>query len=64
MQELWGTVFTLKNTTTTNRVYKVETLSYSDDGLVDVAASYAPLTDRGSLAVLDWPDAAFQVEVG
>ena len=63
-QELWGTVFSIKSTTTTNRVYKLETLSYADDGLVDVAASFAPLTDAGALAVLDWPDAAFKVEVG
>ena len=63
-QELWGTVFSIKNTTTTNRVYKLETLSYSDDGLVDVAASFAPLTDAGTLAALDWPDAAFRIEVG
>jgi hypothetical protein len=64
MQELWGTVFTLKNTTTSKRVYKTESLSYSEEGLVDVAASYAPLTDAGSLAVLDWPEAAFDIEVG
>jgi hypothetical protein len=63
-QELWGTVFSIKNTTTTNRVYKLETLAYSDDGLVDVTASFAPLTDAGSLSVLDWPDSAFRVEVG
>jgi len=53
---LFGTVFALNNTTTVNRLYKVETLSYGEDGLVDVAASYAPLTDRGTLAVLDWGD--------
>jgi hypothetical protein len=61
---LWGTVFTIKNTTTTSRTYKVETLSYADDGLVDVSASFAPLTSSGSLAALDWSDSAFKVEVG
>jgi len=53
---LFGTVFALNNTTTTNRLYKVETLSYSEEGLVEVAGSYTPLTDRGTLAVLDWGD--------
>lgn len=59
---LFGSVFTLKNTTTTNRVYKVETLSYGEEGLVEVTASYVPLTDAGSLAALDWPDTDFVLE--
>ena len=52
--ELYGCVFAVKNTTTVNRVYKVETLSYADDGLVEIAASYAPLTSSGSLEILNW----------
>lgn len=59
---LFGSVFTLKNTTTTNRVYKVETLSYAEDGLVSVTASHVPLTAAGSLAILDWPAGHFVVE--
>lgn len=61
---LFGTVFTLNNTTTTNRVYKVETLSYAESGLVEVTASHVPLTDSGSLAVLDWNDSMFVTEIG
>ena len=30
------------------RVYKVETLSYSEDGLVSVSGSFVPLTDDGN----------------
>ena len=48
-----GVLFTLKNTVTTNRVYKVETISYAEDGLVEISGSHAPLTDSGSLAILD-----------
>ena len=61
---LFGTVFTLNNTTTTNRVYKVETLSYAENGLVEVTASHVPLTSSGSLAVLNWDNSMFVTEIG
>ena len=50
-------LFTLKNSVTSNRVYKLETISYSEDGLVEVSGSHAPLTSTGSLAILEgWND--------
>jgi hypothetical protein len=52
----WGVVFTLNNTITSSRVYKIESISYAEDGFVTVAGSHQPLTDSGSLAVLDWSD--------
>lgn len=55
---IWAKVSTRENT----RVYKVETLSYSDDGLVSVSGSFTPLTDRGSLAVIDYADSDFVEE--
>jgi hypothetical protein len=61
---LWGTVFTLNNTTTTSRVYKVESLAYAEEGWVTIAGSYQPLTASGSLAVLDWNDGHFVEETG
>ena len=48
-----GVLFTLKNAVTSNRVYKVETISYSEDGLIEVSGSHAPLTSTGSLAILE-----------
>ena len=48
-----GVLFTIKDSVTTNRVYKVETISYAEDGLVEISGSHAPLTDSGSLAILD-----------
>lgn len=62
--DLLGTVFAILNNTTKNRVYKVETLSYADDGLVEITGSFAPLTDKGSLAVLDWKGEQFVIETG
>jgi len=61
---LFGRVFTLKNSTTTSRVYKVESLSYGQEGFVEIAGSYQPLTASGALATLDWTDSHFAVEVG
>ena len=61
---LFGRVFTLKNSTTTSRVYKVESLSYGEEGFVEIAGSYQPLTATGSLATLDWTDNHFVIEVG
>ena len=61
-EALWGSVFTLDNTTTVNRVYKVESLTYSDEGLVEVAGSYEPLEDDGTFTVLDWTGTQFVVE--
>ena len=61
---LYGVVFTLQNSTTVDRVYKAESLTYAEDGLVEVAASYTPLTDSGSLKVLDWSQTDFVVDVG
>ena len=46
-------LFTVKGTVTTNRVYKLETISYSEDGLIEISGSHAPLTSTGSLAILD-----------
>ena len=59
---LYGVVFTTNASTLTDRVYKVETLSYGEDGLIEIAGSHVPLTDKGSLAVLDW-NGAFDVDV-
>lgn len=59
---LFGTVFTINNSTTVNRVYKCETLTYSDDGLVEVAASYEPLTSQGTFATLSWDSGDFLIE--
>ena len=44
------------------RVYKVESLTYAEDGLVEIAGSFAPLTSRGALETLNWSSADFLVE--
>jgi hypothetical protein len=51
---LRGSLFTIRNNTTENRVYKVESIAYTEEGLVEIAGSFVPLTSTGSLAVLEW----------
>jgi hypothetical protein len=60
--ELFGQVFTILTSVTTSRVYKVESLSYTAEGFVEVAGSAQPLTDTGSLKTLDWQPDHFLVE--
>mgnify|MGYP003113787809 FL=1 len=53
---LYGSVFTVKQTTESNRLYKIESLAYTDEGLIDVGASHAPLLDDGTLATINYND--------
>lgn len=55
----YGTVFTVVEGSNVIRVYKLEALTYAEDGLVEVTASHMPLTSEGSLAILDWDDDYF-----
>ena len=50
---LRGVIFTVKNTTTEDRIYKVESLTYAEDGLVELTGSHVPLTSTGALAIMD-----------
>jgi len=59
---LRGTVYTLANTTTSSRVYKVETLSIGDDGFIEIAASHEPVAQDLTMATLDWNDSKFIIE--
>ena len=49
-----NSVFTVQKTNTSDRVYKVESLSYGEEGLIEIAGSHVPLTATGSLAILNW----------
>jgi hypothetical protein len=50
---LRGVIFTVKDTTTEDRIYKVESLTYAEDGLVELTGSHVPLTTTGALAIMD-----------
>ena len=58
-QVLWGAVFTQEYTNTTKRVYKCESITYADDGLIEVTGSHIDLTSSGTIKYLDWNNGAF-----
>ena len=57
-----GCVFTIALTNSSDRVYKLESLTFADDGFVEVAGSYTPLTSDGKLAVLNQYDGGVDFE--
>lgn len=57
---LYGSVFTVKQTTESNRLYKTESITYTDEGLIEVSASHAPLLSDGTLATINYNDQDFR----
>ena len=57
---LYGSVFTVKQTTESNRLYKTESITYTDEGLIEVSASHAPLLSDGTLATINYIDGDFR----
>jgi len=60
-ESLYGSVFSVKNTTTEKKIYKCETISYGEEGLIEVSGSYAPIDGNGNLAVMQNWDVGFDV---
>ena len=58
-----GSVFTKAVTSQTDRVYKVESISYGEEGLIEVVGVHAPLTPTGSLETLNYNDDDFEEAV-
>ena len=58
---LYGSVFTVKQTSESNRLYKTESITYTDEGLIEVSASHAPLLSDGTLATINYNDQDFRV---
>ena len=52
-----GSVFTVPDNSISDRVYKIESISYAEDGLINISGSHAPLNADGKLAVINYPDA-------
>ena len=58
-----GSVFTqIKDVNVDIRVYRVTSISYADDGMIEVSAAHSPLTDTGSLMLADWNEDDFIIE--
>ena len=50
----------MKQTTESNRLYKTESITYTDEGLIEVSASHAPLLSDGTLATIHYNDSDFR----
>ena len=59
---LYGSLFTRKRTSMEVRVYKIESIAYSEESFVEISGSYVPLQPDGRMKVLDWDDTEFVVE--
>ena len=54
-----GSLFTIKETSESDQCYKVESISFGDDGLVELTGSYSELTSDGKLVILQkWADSS------
>lgn len=59
-----GAVFTVYNPADQYpRVYKVESIAYDEDGLLDIGASHVGTTANGAISYLDLDDNKFVIEV-
>jgi len=63
IQPFAGSLFTIKESEASDQCYKVESITFGEDGLIELSGSYAPLTDNGKLAILDqWNSGRFLVQ--
>ena len=58
----YGCLFTRVQTNAQARVYKIESISFTDESFVGITASYVPLTSSGTMRLLDWSDKDFVIE--
>ena len=58
-KHLFGAVFTVKDTSEQNRVYKIESITYTEEGFIQVSASHIPLLDDGSIATINYDASDF-----
>ena len=54
-----NSVFTVQQTNTADRIYKIESITYTDEGFVQLTATHQPLNENGKLSVLDYDDVIF-----
>ena len=60
--EFANSVFTQYNTTTSNRLYKAELISYDEEGIVEITGSHVPLTSDGKITYLNFDASLFEVQ--
>jgi len=61
-QKFRGSLFTLDRTRSEARVYKIESIAFSDESFVEISATYTPLNSDGTMKLLDWASGDFKIE--
>ena len=59
---LHGSLFTRIDDKIETRIYKIESITYTEESFVEITASYVPTTPEGKMALLDWRDKDFVIE--
>ena len=59
---LKGVLFTRKESSVEARVYKIESIAFSEDSFVEISATYVPLNKEGQMKTLQWERKYFVVE--
>ena len=59
---LHGCLFTRKKEQMDARIYKIESISYTEESFVEINASYIPLKRDDTMRLLDWRDDQFVIE--
>ena len=54
-----NSVFTIEKIDTADRIYKIESITYTDEGFVQLTATHQPLNENGKLSVLDYDSDIF-----
>ena len=57
-----GSLFTVASTKSEARVYKIESISFTEESFVEITASYIQLTKSGRMRILDWSNKDFVIE--
>ena len=57
--ELRNSVFTIKTLSTADRIYKIESITYTEEGLVQLTGTHQPLNEDGTFKVLQYDDDIF-----
>ena len=55
-------LFTRKRAGSEARIYKIESIAYTEESFVEISGSYVPLTDDNRMQLLQWDDSDFVIE--
>ena len=58
----FGSLFTRKRAGSEARIYKIESIAYTEESFVEISGSYVPLTDDNRMQLLQWDDSDFVIE--